>query len=373
MSRQFFPGIPALFLIISLSLFLISSGCISSRISTNAVSIQNSQVNHNTSSPVRTTNISESDCIFTENISTGAAPLTVQFSNPCPRSSLKSRLWGFGDGNASNQQNPVHTYTSPGTYEVTLTIDNGLGEISTVMPNYRRIFVLDHPVVTRNWTYLNQPSGYWIKIEPVGDKRVGDNLTIIATTNLSVGEDIVVEVYHPQIVQSKYTSSCISEAGGQEKVSAGKNGVNTTSFNINLTCFRVNDYVVIESAFNENSTDEIQFNIIPKYWIKIDPVSDKETGDVFMVNASTNLPAGEPVLVQVSPQPHHAMKNDPGWFSGVVENSTIMSGKNGINTISFTINTSSYFPAPYYITESSFSESVTESVKLNITPKKISQ
>lgn len=31
-------------------------------------------------------------------------------------------LWGFGDGGISGQQNPTHTYTVPGDYQVTLTI-----------------------------------------------------------------------------------------------------------------------------------------------------------------------------------------------------------------------------------------------------------
>jgi PKD repeat protein/uncharacterized protein YfaP (DUF2135 family) len=36
-----------------------------------------------------------------------------------------SWLWNFGDGTTSTQQNPSHTYTSAGTYNVTLTVNNG--------------------------------------------------------------------------------------------------------------------------------------------------------------------------------------------------------------------------------------------------------
>ena len=36
-----------------------------------------------------------------------------------------SWLWDFGDNNSSTQQNPVHTYSNPGNYTITLTINNG--------------------------------------------------------------------------------------------------------------------------------------------------------------------------------------------------------------------------------------------------------
>lgn len=39
------------------------------------------------------------------------------FSDP-----VRTYLWNFGDGGTSDQQHPVHTYTSPGNYDVSLTI-----------------------------------------------------------------------------------------------------------------------------------------------------------------------------------------------------------------------------------------------------------
>ncbi len=36
-----------------------------------------------------------------------------------------SYLWDFGDGNTSSEANPSHLYTTPGTYVVTLTVENG--------------------------------------------------------------------------------------------------------------------------------------------------------------------------------------------------------------------------------------------------------
>ena len=37
--------------------------------------------------------------------------------------------------------------------------------------------------------------GYWIKIDPISDKHMGDIFTITATTNVSAGEEILFQVY----------------------------------------------------------------------------------------------------------------------------------------------------------------------------------
>jgi hypothetical protein len=39
-------------------------------------------------------------------------------------------FWNFGDGSTSSERNPVHTYTTPGTYTVSLTV-TGTGGSST--------------------------------------------------------------------------------------------------------------------------------------------------------------------------------------------------------------------------------------------------
>jgi gliding motility-associated-like protein len=53
---------------------------------------------------------------------TGCAPLTVSFLEDVKDAIFHT--WNFGDGTVSNEPNPVHVYTSPGTYVVTLTAVN---------------------------------------------------------------------------------------------------------------------------------------------------------------------------------------------------------------------------------------------------------
>jgi PKD repeat protein len=45
-------------------------------------------------------------------------------------------LWDFGDGGSSTEQNPVHTYTVPGTYTVTMTATNAFGSSEKTRTGY---------------------------------------------------------------------------------------------------------------------------------------------------------------------------------------------------------------------------------------------
>jgi PKD repeat protein len=60
---------------------------------------------------------------FEASPTTGKEDLLVQFSD---RSSNNPAtwLWNFGDRTTATDQNPAHTYTNPGTYSVTLTVEN---------------------------------------------------------------------------------------------------------------------------------------------------------------------------------------------------------------------------------------------------------
>lgn len=66
--------------------------------------------------------------------STGPAPLNVQFTAVASDSdgTIVSYAWNFGDGATSTVQNPAHIYSTPGTYQVTLTVTDNQGAFTTV-------------------------------------------------------------------------------------------------------------------------------------------------------------------------------------------------------------------------------------------------
>jgi PKD repeat protein len=65
----------------------------------------------------------------------GNAPLAVSFSDKSTNAPL-NWAWNFGDGQSSNEKNPVHTYQNSGTYSITLTAGNGYGGNSVIKADY---------------------------------------------------------------------------------------------------------------------------------------------------------------------------------------------------------------------------------------------
>ena len=72
----------------------------------------------------------------------GTAPLTVIFTD-LSIFAPTSWSWTFGDGSIVNatMQNPVHTYTSAGTYSISLTVTNGYGSNTKTSTNYITVSV----------------------------------------------------------------------------------------------------------------------------------------------------------------------------------------------------------------------------------------
>ena len=63
---------------------------------------------------------------FSQDTRFGPAPLTVRFTDRS-QGDPTGYLWTFGDGATSPEINPVHTYTSPGLYRVSLTVTSDGG------------------------------------------------------------------------------------------------------------------------------------------------------------------------------------------------------------------------------------------------------
>jgi len=63
---------------------------------------------------------------FSGSPTSGFVPFNVQFTD-ASTGPVISWLWSFGDGEISTEQSPLHTYSSPNTYTVSLIVSNGDG------------------------------------------------------------------------------------------------------------------------------------------------------------------------------------------------------------------------------------------------------
>ncbi len=73
------------------------------------------------------------------------APVSFTDSTSGSLSGIATRSWSFGDGSTSLAHNPVHTYTTGGTYQVRLIISNVSGCTDTII---RTVSIGQKPVVT---------------------------------------------------------------------------------------------------------------------------------------------------------------------------------------------------------------------------------
>lgn len=72
---------------------------------------------------------------FTGTPLSGNTPMAVQFTDSSTGDPT-SWLWDFGDGNTSVEQNPLHIYSTAGTWSVSLTASNAYHSDELIRTNY---------------------------------------------------------------------------------------------------------------------------------------------------------------------------------------------------------------------------------------------
>jgi hypothetical protein len=121
--------------------------------------------------------------------------------------------WSFGDAASSPDQNPVHTYTTAGTYDVSLTVTDEEGETSTVS---KQAVAVNPVVASLSCADATAPGGFvsckLTLTEPAGYKVVLTSTSCQAHGNL-------FRITEP-VVDTLTTDGCY-EGAGSEIVRAG--------------------------------------------------------------------------------------------------------------------------------------------------------
>ena len=100
--------------------------------------------------------------LFTGDPTSGKKDLRVEFSNSSLR--FNTSLWDFGDGNTSTEENPVHTYTTAGTYDVTLSVVGDGGTDTNVLSGYINVDDVQTPAIVLDPKYIETTSGSSVPI-----------------------------------------------------------------------------------------------------------------------------------------------------------------------------------------------------------------
>ena len=93
---------------------------------------------------------------FNASPSAGCIPLPVSFTDLSTTNggTITSRVWDFGDGTSSPDQNPTHTYTLTDTFNITLIVTNSFGCVQSLLKS-SYIAVADTVNADFSYTYSN--------------------------------------------------------------------------------------------------------------------------------------------------------------------------------------------------------------------------
>jgi hypothetical protein len=131
-------------------------------------------------------------------------------------------------------------------------------------------------------------------IKPIGTKYVGDTFTITGSTNLAVGNTLMVEIVSSSFKPTqKAQSGEFSGSSGSVQVMPGTNGYNRWSFDLDSSTFRPDEYLVKVSGMTVDVTGSTTFTLLER------PPTTVET--VTVTTATTTVAAAQTTLPPPSP------------------------------------------------------------------------
>jgi PGF-pre-PGF domain-containing protein len=139
---------------------------------------------------------------FTGTPTTGAVPLTVQFTDTSNGSPM-SWNWSFGDGSYSTARNPSHTYSTIGTFTVSLNATNSAGSNTATRANY--ITVSTIPTVTPTPLSSDSDTPRFVPTTGAATEtgaKAGERITVPFAGNLEADDTVPVVVVAISIVPS---------------------------------------------------------------------------------------------------------------------------------------------------------------------------
>jgi PGF-CTERM protein len=122
----------------------------------------------------------------------------------------------------------------------------------------------------------------------------------------------------------------------------------------------------INQPYIDDTYTKLQF-LIEQPVITITPIGDKHVGDKFTITAQTNLAVDDEILVQVySSSFKPTQKSQSGEFSGATGTVKVTKGDTGMNKILFDVDSSTFKPDEYIVTEDAVIQEATGTALFNV-------
>ena len=161
------------------------------------------------------------------------------------------------------------------------------------------------------------PSAPFITVNPIGNKNTGDLIVINGTTNLPSRTSIYLNEINQSTREATITANTIA--------CPDRNNVNRWSFALDSTAWmKPGSYRYIVSTISGNVNGSVQFTLNGAFlgpdsilyyqgskestisgtgspYINVNPVSDRQKGDIFLISGSTNLVEGTMLYCTVWP------------------------------------------------------------------------
>ena len=108
---------------------------------------------------------------FTADVTAGPLPLTVHFADRSHVAGATAWSWQFGDGGASHERNPTHTYTQDGAWTVRLTVTGSAGPTTVEKSGCIRAGIVPPMPGVANPSFEDGGGSYdgWEIVHVVGD------------------------------------------------------------------------------------------------------------------------------------------------------------------------------------------------------------
>jgi hypothetical protein len=155
---------------------------------------------------------------------------------------------------------------------------------------------LDDTFATTSF-FISQPTAF---ITPIEDHAVGDKFTIQGSTNLAVGNNLMIEIISSSFKPTQKVQDVeFSGSAGTVKVEPGTKGFNRWSFDVDASTFKPDEYIVKVSGTTIEAAGSTTFNIVEKLPTTIKTLSPESTAKT--ANPITTNPPTPLTTTQKSP------------------------------------------------------------------------